>query len=343
MTTRTDIEPGGAEPPARLLLAPLRLLMRAVDIPMSWVQRHFGLGGTAAAFLAPNMLIFGIFVLFPMALNVAYSFTGGGALFLGDRVYVGTDQYARLFDCADYGNPATCREDTFWIALRNTAFFVVVQVTLLVLVALATALVLNREMRARGFWRAVFFFPVLLSPVVVALIWKWILQRDGLLNFMLLEFGMERILWLVDRGWAMFWAIFVSIWANLGFYTLILLAGLQAIPRDLYEAAEMDGASRWRTLTRITLPLLWPVLIVVIILALIRAVQIFDEVFVLTGGGPGTATLFMVQYIYNTGLAQQVRDLGLAASASIVMAVILIALTLGQLLVSAWRERRAMR
>jgi alpha-1,4-digalacturonate transport system permease protein len=136
---------------------------------------------------------------------------------------------------------------------------------------------------------------------------------------------------------------FVSIWANLGFYTLILLAGLQAIPRDLYEAAEMDGASRWRTLTRITLPLLWPVLIVVIILALIRAVQIFDEVFVLTGGGPGTATLFMVQYIYNTGLAQQVRDLGLAASASIVMAVILIALTLGQLLVSAWRERRAMR
>ena len=102
----------------------------------------------------------------------------------------------------------------------------------------------------------------------------------------------------------MFWAVFVSVWAHLGFYALILLAGLQAIPRDLYEAAEMDGTGRSRTFRRITLPLLWPNLLVVIILALIRAVQVFDEVFVLTGGGPGTSTLFITQYIYQTGFAQ---------------------------------------
>jgi alpha-1,4-digalacturonate transport system permease protein len=328
---------------ARLLLLPLRWAAALIDIPISWIQRRFGTGGVAAAFLAPNMLIFGVFVLFPMFLNVLYSFTGGGALFLDNRVFVGTLQYETLLDCRSYLDPASCREDRFWRAAGNTAFFVIVQVAALVVVSLATALVLNREMRARGFWRAVFFFPVLLSPVVFALIWKWILQRNGLLNAMLAELGIGPILWLVDRQWAMFWAIFVSIWAQLGFYTLILLAGLQAIPADLYEAAEMDGTPRWRVLARITLPLLWPSLVVVILLALIRAVQVFDEVFVLTGGGPGSATLFLVQYIYETGLAQQVRNLGLASAASILMALVLIALTLVQLVAAAWREKKEKR
>jgi alpha-1,4-digalacturonate transport system permease protein len=138
----------------------------------------------------------------------------------------------------------------------------------------------------------------------------------------------------------MFWAVFVSIWAHLGFYTLILLAGLQAIPRDVYEAAEMDGTRPLRIFRRITLPLLMPTLVVVIILALIRAVQVFDEVFVLTGGGPGTSTLFLTQYIYQTGFADRIRNLGLAASASLVMGVVLVALTSAQLAVSGWRERR---
>src|SRR5262249_21452110 len=171
----------------------------------------------------------------------AYSFTGGSAMLLGDRAYVGLGQYRTLFACENYLQPATCRQDLFWTAVGNTGFFVVVQVAAMVLCAVITALVLNREMRARGFWRAVFFFPVLLSPVVVALIWKWILQRDGALNALMMSLGYERTLWLAERGWAMFWAIFVSTWAHLGFYTLIVLAGLQAIPADLYQAAEMAG------------------------------------------------------------------------------------------------------
>ena len=192
-----------------------------------------------------------------------------------------------MFDCGSYLNPSSCREDHFWRGVQNTATFVVFQVTTMVLFSLVTALVLNMKIRGRGFFRAVYFFPVLLSPVVVALIWKWILQRDGLLNAALTSSAARKSCSSSIPSWAMFWAVFVSIWAHMGFYTLILLAGLQAIPADLYEAAEMDATPSWRVLWRITLPLLWPNLMVVIVLALIKAVQTFDEVFVLTGGGPG--------------------------------------------------------
>ena len=136
----------------------------------------------------------------------------------------------------------------------------------------------------------------------------------------------------------MFWAVCVSIWAHMGFYTLILLAGLQAIQPDLYEAAEMDGTSKERVFWRITLPLLWPNLLVVVVLALIKGVQVFDEVFVLTGGGPGTATQFIVQYIYNTGFTEQVQNFGLASAASIVLGVILFVLTMLQLAVTRARD-----
>jgi len=216
----------------------------------------------------------------------------------------------------------------------NTARFVVFQVTAMVVFSLVTALVLNMKIRARGFFRAVYFFPVLLSPVVVALIWKWILQREGVLNAVMIATGGSPAEWLTSSGWAFWWVIFVSIWAHMGFYTLILLAGLQAIPKDLYEAAQMDHASPWRTFSRITLPLLLPNLLVVGVLALIRAVQIFDEVFVLTGGGPGSATTFVVQFIYQTGFMEQIRLYGMAAAGSLVLAMALIVLTLVQLRVA---------
>ena len=136
-----------------------------------------------AFFLLPNMAIFAIFVLVPMGANFLYSMSGGTALFLGDRSFVGPAHYARLLDCANHLDPNTCRDDKFWTAVWNTARFVVLQVALMTTVAMVTALILNREIRGRGFWRAVFFFPVLLSPVVVGLIWRWILQRQGLLNW----------------------------------------------------------------------------------------------------------------------------------------------------------------
>jgi alpha-1,4-digalacturonate transport system permease protein len=326
-----------------IAMAPVSLVARVLEPPLSALQRATGLGGMAAFFLLPNMAVFGIFVLFPLLVNIVYSTTGGAALFLADRTFVGAAQYERLFDCSSYLDPKSCTEDLFWIAVWNTMGFVAVQVVLMVVVALVTALVLNRELRARSFWRAVFFFPVLLSPVVVGLIWRWILQRQGLANLGLYELGLTPINWLVERGWAFAAAVGVSIWAHVGFYALILLAGLQAIPKDLYEAAEMDGTRPGRMFWRITLPLLAPNLLVVLVLVLIRAVQVFDEVYVLTGGGPGTATLYLTQYIYEIGFASLIRNPGLASAASILMGGVLVVLTLVQLGVGRRNENRGKR
>ena len=321
-----------------LAFLPVRLLFAFLDPLFRAVQRIFGIGAMPYVFILPNLVFFGLFVVVPLFVNFAYSVTGGTELYIENRPFVGAEQYGYLADCGSFLDPATCREDRFWRGIYNTFVFVFFQVTLMVLFSLITALILNRDIRGRGFYRAAFFFPVLLSPVVVALIWKWILLRDGVLNAGLVSMGFERILFFVDPAWSMFWAVFVSIWAHMGFYTLILLAGLQAIPPDLYEAAEMDGTSRERVFWRITLPLLWPNMLVVIVLALIKAVQIFDEVFVLTGGGPGTATQFIVQYIYTTGFSNQVQNFGLAAAASVILGGVLFVLTLLQLAVSRRKE-----
>lgn len=321
-----------------IAVLPIRFLFTLLEKPFQAIQQVLGTRKMPYVFLLPNLAFFGIFVIIPLFINFAFSFTGGTNLYLDDRVYVGAEQYGFLMECDSILAPVTCREDRFWKGIYNTIIFVFFQVTFLVLFSLVTALVLNREIRARGFFRAVFFFPVLLSPVVVALIWKWVLLRDGLLNALLVSIGLEKILFFVSPQWAMFWAVFVSIWAHMGFYTLILLAGLQAIPPDLYEAAEMDGTRKERIFWRITLPLLWPNMLVVIVLALIKGVQIFDEVFVLTGGGPGTATQFIVQYIYTTGFADQVQNFGLAAAASVILGVVLFILTLAQLAASRWKD-----
>jgi alpha-1,4-digalacturonate transport system permease protein len=294
-------------------------------------QKWLGLSRLGWLFVGPNLLVIGFFTFLPILINIVYATTGGVNLFPLERPFTGAENFQILFECRNYLELSSCRKDVFWRAIGNTLKFSVLQVGLMVLLSLITALVLNRKIKGRGFWRGVFFYPVLLSPVVVALIWKWLLQNQGVFNASLVALDRSTIEWLTDAGWAFFWTVFVSIWAHMGFYTLILLAGLQAIPRDLYEAAEMDRANPWRTLTRITLPLLMPNLIVVLVLAAIRAVQVFDEVFVLTGGGPGSATTFIVQFIYQTGFAEQIHLYGLAAAASLALAAFLVVLTLAQL------------
>jgi alpha-1,4-digalacturonate transport system permease protein len=334
-------EPGAATPkrkriswkqvPGQLFRGAVDLVVWAGDLVLSPIQKGIGVSRMPYIFLLPNMLIFGIFVLTPMIMNFYYSMTGGTELFLRDRTFVGFDNFGYLFDCQNFFDPATCDEDLFWRAIWNTAVFVVLQVGGMVLFSMVTASILNRNIRGRGFWRSVFFYPVLLSPVVVALIWKWILQRDGVLNALIMALGGERVSFLLDPTWAIFWVVLVSIWAQMGFHTLILLAGLQAIPAELYEAGSIDGTSRWQAFRHITLPLWMPTLFVVLVLSLIRAVQVFDQVYVLTRGGPGTATQYIVQYIYNTGFANMPARRGLAASASLVMGAILLVLTLVQL------------
>ena len=319
------------------MLAVISPVMRVIEIPFVFLQRLLGVRRQAWLFLLPNLFLFGTFAMVPIFLNFLYAFTGGEQVILGDRPYVGTSNFSSLAACQNYLDPNSCERDLFWRAVWNTSWFVTLQVTFMVGFALLTAIILNRDIRARGFFRGVFFFPVMLSPVVVALVWKWILQRNGILNAGFEALGFESFNWLLDRHWAFGWSVFLSVWAHMGFYTLILLAGLQAIPRDVYEAAMMDRASPWRTFKRITLPLLAPTMLVVLVLALIKGVQTFDEVYAFTGGGPGTATTLIIQYVYETGFAGAPRLFGLAAAASIMLAVVLVVLTLLQL----WFNRRS--
>lgn len=321
---------------------PLVALLNLLDVFLNRLQKWIGLRRMAYFFVLPNLLIFSIFILVPMLLNFYYGFTSGRSILVQNRDFVGIDNLKTLFDCGNFLEPKTCSagSDYFWYGVSNTLFFVVVQVSSMVVLALLTAVVLNRKIIGRGLFRSVFFYPVLLSPVVVALIWKWILRYEsGLLNEMLVSIGIDRIRFLeLNRSWPRFWAIMVTNWSQMGFYTLILLAGLQAIPASLYEAAEIDGADNWRRFRSITLPLLMPTMTVVLVLSLIRAVQIFDQVFVLTGGGPGTATTYIVQYIYQTAFVNTPANYGLAAAASLVMASVLLVLTLAQLAASRRSE-----
>ena len=309
----------------------LLLLVSCVDRALTPIQRRVGIDRMGYIFVLPNLIIFGIFVLFPMLLNFYYAMTGGTKLFPADRPFVGLGNFETLFDCDDFLRPNSCQEDLFWRGIFNTIQYVILQVSGIVLFSLATALVLNRRIVARGFFRSVFFYPVLLSPVVVALIWKWVLQHEGVLNAIVEILGGESRRWLLDTNWAMFWVVFVSVWALMGFYTLILLAGLQSIPPELYEASAIDGANSWQDFRFVTMPLLMPTMFVVLVLSLIRAVQMFDHIFVLTGGGPGTRTQLMVQYIYTTGFSNQIQLFGLSAAASMVLGVSLLILTLLQL------------
>jgi alpha-1,4-digalacturonate transport system permease protein len=376
------------------------IILDMLDWVVTPLQKRIGMNNMAYLFVLPNLLIFGVFVLFPMLLNFYYAFTGGTNFFPADRPFVGMQNFATLFDCENFLEPNSCQEDLFWRAIYNTVSFVVFQVAATVFFSLITSLVLNRNLIARGFFRSVFFYPVLLSPVVIGLIWKWILQRQGVLNAVIEWFSGDVVsitlrivviifalllLWLIytqardkklsyavmvlpgillllglwllqlevtrttlatiftgeprlfllNPNGAKFWVIFVSTWASMGFYTLILLAGLQSIPAELYEASAIDGANAWNNFWYVTLPLLMPTMFVVLVLSLIRAVQVFDQVYVLTGGGPGTSTQYMVQYIYNTGFSNNLKIFGLSAAASVVLGGALLILTLFQLRLSS--------
>ncbi len=380
-------------------------IMEIIDLPLRTIQRHIGIHRMAYLFLLPNLLIFGLFSFWPMILNLYISFTSSESTDISQRPWVGLENYRYLLDCPSYWEAKSCNVAgySFWTGLWNTLGFAMLQVPIMIVVALATAVVLNRKIRARGFWRSIYFYPVMLSPVVVGITWDWILKRRGILNELLKELAQFRntvaeipgiqwlvvgglslllvwialkfwksshttirmigigtcvalvglvvmqdwasiieagryrpVNWLFERrvGWPFFWVIFVYSWAHAGFYMLILLAGLQAIPRDVYEAAQMDGTPQWRVFFRITLPLLMPTMLVVLILSLIKAFQVFDEVYILTGGGPGQATKMVIQHIYEIAFTGETKRYGVAAASSILLAGIILVLTMIQLWVT---------
>lgn len=277
----------------------------------------------AWALVTPALAAIGLFFALPVLVAFALSFTDFDIYALADlgRLrFVGLANYARLF-----------HDERFWIALRNTSYFVFVGGPLSIAVSLGAALALDaRSARWRPFFRTVFLLPVVTTLVAVAVVWRYLYHpRVGLLNHVLSWFGVAPIDWLGDPHFAMPAIILLAVWKNFGFNTLIFLAGLQTIPRQLFEAAALDGASPAQQLRSVTIPMLAPTLLLIGVLTLAGYFQLFAEPYVMTSGGPGSATLSVVLLMYEQGFRWW--NLGYAAAVAFVLFAILLLLTALQL------------
>ncbi|MDQ6770506.1 MAG: sugar ABC transporter permease [Gemmatimonadota bacterium] len=217
----------------------------------------------------------------------------------------------------------------FWRAVANTFIFLAIHIPLQVATALALALALNRQLAGRGFWRAAFFLPVVISGAVVAILWSHLYANDvGLINRMLTKIGLSPVPWLTDPRTAMPAIAVMVTWKNVGFYVIIYLAGLQYIPRSCLEAIELEGASSWQRFRYLTLPSLLPQTILVVTLSTINGFQLFIEPYVMTGGGPLRRTYSVVLYLYNNAFSYQ--KMGYAATIGVALALIIGAVVLIQ-------------
>ncbi|WP_353648130.1 sugar ABC transporter permease [Nakamurella sp. A5-74] len=266
-------------------------------------------------FVAPNMIVFGLFTIWPAinGFNISLFDSSNGRTFTP----VGSQNYQEILS-----------DPEFRSVVLHTLIFVVGFVIGCVLFGTVLALLLNAQRRGRGLLRAAYFLPVVISPVVVGLIWSWALTRqNGLVNAVLSSWGLGKPGWLSEPGLAMISVVGVGLWTHVGFYAMILLAGLQSIPANLNEAATIDGASAWQQIRRITLPLLRPTMLVVLVLATISGFQAFDYIYTLTGGGPVGATTLIVQYIYEKAFQSPIQY-GLAAAGGVLFFVVVFAVTL---------------
>ncbi len=265
-------------------------------------------------FVLPNMVVFGLFTIWPAisGFNVSLYDSDNGRTF----EYVGVDNYRNILT-----------DDDYLAAVQNTVVFVLGFVVVVTLFSTLLALLLNHQRRGRGPLRAAYFLPVIISPVVVGLVWNWMLTRGtGVVNGVLDRLGAGQPGWLLEPELAMVAVIGVGVWVNLGFFTMILLAGLQSIDPTLYEAARIDGANIWQLSREVTLPLLRPSMLVVVILATITGFQAFDYIYTLTGGGPVGATTLMVQFIYERAFQSPI-EYGIASAAGVIFFVVVFGVT----------------
>jgi multiple sugar transport system permease protein len=219
------------------------------------------------------------------------------------------------------------KDPTFSKALINTIYYVGLMVPITTVLSLGLALIMNQKLRAITWYRTAYFLPVVSSTVAVALVWSWIYSKDfGLLNYVLRSLGMDSIAWLSSTRWAMPAIIMMGVWGLLGEGVIIFLAGLQTISQSYYEAAEVDGASGWQKLRRITLPLITPSLFFFFIITMINAFQTFEQIYIMTRGGPVNSTTTIVYYIYRNAFRN--FKMGYASSQAIILFLIIMALTL---------------
>jgi len=217
----------------------------------------------------------------------------------------------------------------FWRAVGNTFIFLAIHVPLQIATALALALALNRKLAGRGFWRAAFFLPVVISGAVVAILWSNLYANDvGLINRLLIKLGASPVPWLTDPRTAMPAIAVMVTWKNVGFYVIIYLAGLQNIPKSCQEAIALEGASSWQRFRYLTLPSLLPQTILVVTLSTINGFQLFIEPYVMTGGGPLRRTYSVVLYLYNNAFSYQ--KMGYAATIGVALALIIGAVVFAQ-------------
>ena len=278
----------------------------------------------AYLFIAPQIIGTLIFALGPMIATLVLSF--GNWDLIHAIQWVGLNNYK-----AELSDPI------FWTAVRNTIYYTVVFIPISLILALLVALVLNRKMALRGWYRAIFFMPVITPTVAVALVWLWLLNPDeGLINIALSYVGISGPGWMSSLQWALPSVILVSVWRNFGYSMVIFLAGLQGVPVQLYEAAQMDGAGRWAQFRHITLPLLSPTTFFLVVTSIISSLQVFDQIYVLTNGqaGPADATRVIVFHIYE--LAFRLFQFGPASAATIFLFAAILIITLLQFRFQRW-------
>ena len=279
-------------------------------------RRRAGAGRDALAawgLLTPNLLLFGVFLLLPLAATFWLSLYSSSGF--GPREFVGTENYREL-----------AGDGTFWRSALNTAVYAGITVPVSLVLGLGVALAMNRPLRGRGFLRAVYYLPYVISGVVVAVAGRYVFNENvGIVNRLLRAVGLPAVAWQSEAVPAMTALVLISVWTKVGFAMVVYLAALQNVPKEYLEAASTDGANRWQQLRHIVVPLLRPTTVFLVVLGVIESFQVFDVVYVLTGGGPGNATEMLVTYAYAEGF--DARRQGYAAAIGVITYLVVLGLT----------------
>jgi multiple sugar transport system permease protein len=272
---------------------------------------------SAYLLISPYLLFLAVFLIYPVFFSIWLTFHDWNIV-SPEIPFVGLENYRRLLG-----------DELFYKALWNTFRFIMINIPLQIVLALLLAVALNQPIKGRGFFRAAYFLPVVTSGVVISFLWSWMLSTDdGIINEVLGWFGIGPVPWLTSETWSIPSIAWVAAWKNLGYYVVIFLAGLQSIPKTLYEAARIDGAGPVQIFFRITLPMLNPAMLLVLVMSTINGFQLFTEPFIMTGGGPANSSLSVVMYIYKN--AFQSLDMGYAATVGLALALIILTVSLLQ-------------
>ncbi len=259
--------------------------------------------------VSPYIMHLILFISFPVVFSVVLTFHKWNII--SEMQFVGVDNYLRLF-----------ADRLFWKSILNTLTFLIVHIPLQIIIALALAYFLDQKILFKGFFRASFFLPVIISGVVITMIWQQLYgYESGLLNAMLTKIGFGRVKWLTDSRIAMMSIAIMATWKNVGLYVILFMVGLQSVPQRYYEAADVEGANQWQKFRYITLPAINPTMFMVIILSTIGGFSLFIEPYIMTGGGPLNSTLSAMLYIYKQ--AFEYYHMGYSATLGIFFAFII--------------------